>query len=207
MNNKDFIFEEVSKLGNKLIVKEYPTKQGTMQMIRAHIEKQKRMGWHPDLIVVDYADLLKFTTRYSEMRHDLQGVTEELRGLGKEFNAGVWTASQSNREGYKTSSTGLEHLSEAFSKSFCTDLAIVIGRTPKEKANNTAIYNIGKNRNGMDGVKFLGKMDTSAVQVSFDSILDEDYDIQQRKYNEQSEADAKNAIARKYYSDNFLPED
>lgn len=206
MDNKDYVLEEVKKLGNKLIVKEYPTKQGTVQMIRSHIEKQKRMGWHPDLVIIDYADLLKFTTHYTEMRHNLQGITEELRGLAKEFNVVMWTASQSNREGYKAAAPGLEHLSEAFSKSFSTDLSIVIGRTAKEKANNTAIYNIAKNRNGIDGIMFAGKMDTSSVQITFDDIVDEDYENRQRQFNQHNEEETKRNIAQKYYSDNFLPD-
>lgn len=206
-DNKDYVLEDIKKYSNKLLIKEYPTKQCTLQMIRSHIEKQKRMGWIPDLVVVDYAEILKFSTNYSEIRHNLQGVFEELRGMAKEFNVAVWTASQSNREGYKTTAPGLEHIAEAFSKTYCTDLSIVIGRTQKEKANKTAIYNIAKNRNGIDGVLFLGKMDTSAVQVSFEDLLDDDYEAQQRLYAQKSEEEAKRDIAKKYLVNNFLPED
>lgn len=205
-DNKDYVFGEIKKYSNKLIIKEYPTKQCTVQIMRSHIEKQKRMGWHPDLIVVDYAEILKFSTNYSEIRHNLQGVFEELRGMAKELNVAMWTASQSNREGYKTTAPGLEHIAEAFSKTYCTDLSIVIGRTQKEKANKTAIFNIAKNRNGIDGILFLGKMDTSSVQVSFEGVLEDDYAVKQHLYEQKSEEEAKKEIAKKYYMENFLPE-
>ena len=42
----------------RLIIKEYPTKTATTNTIRAHIEKLKQQNIVPDMIIVDYADLV-----------------------------------------------------------------------------------------------------------------------------------------------------
>jgi replicative DNA helicase len=197
-DNQEDVFKAIEQYKDKLIVKRYPTKQCTLQMMRSHIEKQKRMGFHPDLIVVDYADLMKFNSQYAELRHNLQNIVEELRGFAAEFSVAMWTASQTNKEGYKSTTPGLEHTSEAFSKAFCTDLSITIGRTDREKQAHTAVYKIAKNRNGIDGITYVGKMDTRAVQLSFDRELDDSYEEEKEKWFEQNEDQAKQEIVKKF---------
>lgn len=165
------IQEAIQKLPGTILIKEYPMKQCSINTIRSHITKEITLANKPDVIFIDYVDTMQFSSKYSELRHNLQIVMEELRGIAKEFNIAVWTASQTNRDGYSNSNPGLEHISEAFSKTFSTDFTLTIGRTDKEKKSGEAVYKIAKNRNGIDGISFFGKMDTLRVQISFEDEL------------------------------------
>ena len=42
-----------------LIIKEYPTKTATPQMIRNHLEKLRQRDINVDMVLVDYGDLLR----------------------------------------------------------------------------------------------------------------------------------------------------
>lgn len=173
-NYIDVITRKMSDLKGNLIIKEYPTKNCTVETIVSHIERERSLGNKPDLVLLDYLDLLRFSSKYTELRHNLQNATEEMRGVAKRYDVAVWTASQTNRDGYNSTTPGLEHISEAFSKVFATDLTVTIGRTEKEKKAGKAFYKIAKNRNGVDGVVFIGDLNTSNVQITFDAVVDEE---------------------------------
>ena len=71
---KEQVYEEISDLQGSLIIKEYATKSATTQTIRTHLEKLKKRGIHPDIIIVDYADILRPVTISREKRHDLENL-------------------------------------------------------------------------------------------------------------------------------------
>ena len=51
--------EKVKGTSGSLIVKEYPTKHASTETIKNHLNRLKNRGIEPDLIAIDYADLLK----------------------------------------------------------------------------------------------------------------------------------------------------
>lgn len=96
-DNKEKIIQEVKNIDGQLIIKEYPTKSATTNTIRSHLEKLKRQGIVPDMIIVDYADLLRPLSGRKEKRDELESIYEELRAIAQEQNSALWTASQTNR--------------------------------------------------------------------------------------------------------------
>ena len=97
---KEKIYDEIKDLKGKLIVKEYPTRSASIQTIKNHIDKLRRRDFVPDMIIVDYGDLIKpESSRKDEKRHQLETIYEELRGLAQESECPIWTASQTNRSG------------------------------------------------------------------------------------------------------------
>ncbi len=92
--------EEKLKLftGGKLIVKEYPTKTATVNTLKFHTNKlSSSMGFRPDVIIVDYADLLRSRKGYELKRFELEAIYEDLRGFAGEMQIPIWTVSQSTR--------------------------------------------------------------------------------------------------------------
>jgi replicative DNA helicase len=163
---KEKVYEEVSKLSGKLIVKEYPTRSATIGTLKSHLEKMKLMGHTPDVIIVDYADLLKPTSfSKDEKRHQLETIYEELRGLSQIHACPLWTASQTNRSGLNAEVITMEAISEAFNKCFVADFIFSISRTIDDKAVNAGRVFIAKNRNGPDGMVYPIFMDTSNVTI------------------------------------------
>jgi len=94
--HQDEVLHLMRTMPGTLIIKYYPTKFATVQTLRSHIEKMKIIrGYTPDVIFVDYADLLIGVG--TEKRFVLENIYEELRGLAGELQVPLWTASQANR--------------------------------------------------------------------------------------------------------------
>ena len=118
-----------------------------------------------DMIIVDYADLLRSTTHFKEKRNELESIYESLRAIAQEYKCPVWTASQTNRTGLNAEVVTMESISEAFNKCFVADFIFTISRTIEDKNANTARMFVAKNRNGVDGLIYPMFMDTSNVKL------------------------------------------
>ena len=97
--NIDEVKQSISKIPGNLIVEYAPAGSLTVSQIKGHIEKSIINGIKPDLIIVDYADLLRGVGKYTKMekRHELGNIYVDLRGLAGEFRIPIWSASQGNR--------------------------------------------------------------------------------------------------------------
>jgi hypothetical protein len=162
---KEKIYEEVQAIEGKLIIKEYPTKTASTQTLKNHLEKLRMRSVNVDMVIVDYADLLRPVVLQREKRNELESIYEELRGIAQEFKCLVWTASQTNRSGLNAEVITMESISEAFNKCFVADFIFSISRTIDDKVANTGRMFIAKNRNGPDGVVFPLFMDTANVNI------------------------------------------
>jgi len=165
MDSKDLVKEKIQDVSGKLIIKEYPTKSASTKSIKNHLEKLKKQNILPDVVIVDYADLLRPISHGAEKRHDLEGIYEELRGLASEFECAFITASQTNRGGLNAEVITMESISEAFNKCFVADFIFSLSRTPQDKQANTGRVFIAKNRNGPDGLVFPAAVDWSTVSI------------------------------------------
>ena len=153
----------VGKLEGKLIVKYYPTKGGTVNTLASHIDKCRLQGFDPDLIIVDYADLLRGHGK--EVRHELGNIYEDLRGLAGEHEIPVWTASQANRSALSDDIIGAEKIAESYAKIMTADFVVSLSRKIEDKLANTGRWHIIKNRFGQDGITFPSKMNASNGQI------------------------------------------
>jgi len=170
-DHKDAVVDtyKSKKLG-KLIIKEYPTGSATVMTVRNHIEKLQLKGFKPDVVIIDYADIMKSSRAYDSLRHELKLVYEELRNLAMELEIPIWTASQANRESAQANVVGLENMSEAYGKAMVADVVVSLSRKASEKASGFGRLFIAKNRAGKDGIVFPVSIDTSMSRFE---ILDE----------------------------------
>jgi hypothetical protein len=191
---KEQVYEEISQLEGSLIIKEYPTKSASTQTLRNHLEKMKKRGSVPDMIIVDYADLLKPVSITREKRHDLENIYEELRGIAQEFECPMWTASQTNRSGLNAEVVTMEAISEAFNKCFVADFICSVSRTAQDKVNNTGRMFVAKNRNGPDGIVYPLMIDWSKVKMQ---VLPESSETMM-EIEEKSLSEHKKELYRKF---------
>jgi len=164
-DRKEDIKDEIDDVDGRLIIKEYPTKTATTNTIRAHIEKLKQQGIFPDMIIVDYADLLRTLATRREKREELESIYEELRAIMQEHKCVGWTASQTNRTGLNQEIITMQSISEAFNKCFIADFIFSVSRTAEDKQKNGGRIYIAKNRNGADGIVFSIFMDPANVDI------------------------------------------
>ncbi len=183
---KEQIYEEVQDISGRLIVKEYPTKTASTQTIRNHLEKLRMRSIEVDMIIIDYGDLLRPVRYLKEKRNELESIYEELRGIATEYEAPVWTASQTNRSGLNAEVITMESISEAFNKCFIADFIFTISRTIDDKVTNSGRLFVAKNRNGPDGLVFPLFMDTAnvCIKVLEPSEEDEIVEVSAKKQKE-----------------------
>ena len=164
-NFKEEILETLKDIEGKLIIKEYPTKSASVKTIKTHLEGLRKRDVNVDMIIVDYADLLRSVSSHREKRMELESIYEGLRGLAQEFDCAIWTASQTNRGGLNAEVITMESISEAFSKCFVADFIFSVSRTVQDKTTNSGRVFVAKNRNGPDGLIYPIYMDTSRVKI------------------------------------------
>ena len=183
---KEKIYEEVQDIDGKLIIKEYPTKTASTQTVRNHLEKLRMRSIEPDMIILDYGDLLRPVRYLKEKRNELESIYEELRAIASEYKCPVWTASQTNRSGLNAEVITMESISEAFNKCFVADFIFSISRTIEDKTRNGGRIFIAKNRNGPDGLVFPLFMDTAnvCIKVLEPSAADELTEVSAKKQKE-----------------------
>ncbi len=162
MDRKDEVkkFYEENKLG-RLFIKEYPTNTASIFTIRSHVERLDLKGFKPDIIIIDYADIMRSTRQFDSLRHELKLVYEELRGLAMELGIPIWTASQSNKEGANAEVIDMTNMSEAYGKAMICDFIISVSRRSHEKATGWGRLYVAKNRAGRDGLVFPAKINTA----------------------------------------------
>jgi replicative DNA helicase len=163
--NQEDIAAMVGKLKGDLTIKYYPTKTASCSTIRAHIEKMILMGKKPDLVIVDYADLLRGTVSRKEMRHELESIYEDLRGVAGEYEIPLFTASQANRSALEQDVIEADKISESYSKVMIADFVLSLSRKVTDKIAGTGRFHIIKNRFGPDGITFPSKMNMSNGQI------------------------------------------
>jgi replicative DNA helicase len=149
------------KVNGHLIIKSYPTKSASVLTIKNHLHKLAMRDIRPDLLVVDYGDLMKSLKSYEHKRFEEERIYEDLRGLAGEFNIPIWTATQTNREALDADVVTLKHIAECFAKAMVSDLFITMNR--KKDGQNSTIGNffVAKSRLGTDGIKFPTLFNTS----------------------------------------------
>jgi len=159
VKNTAKVVSEIERLGtlqgyeDRLIIQFFPTGSVTVNAIRSHLRQLASVGWLPDVIIVDYIDLLKPTTNYKDQYQDLGVISQDLRGLAGELEVPMWTASQVNRPGYNLEVVDLDHMGDSMQKAYIADVVLAICADRDEKQKGIMRINVAKNRNGPDKIQ------------------------------------------------------
>jgi len=176
LQHKNKVEEVVPSLEGQLIIKEYPTGKASISTIESHIKKCIDLDFKPDLVIIDYVDLLRSKRKNRERKDEIDDIYISTKGLARELNIPVWSVSQVNRAGAKDDIIEGDKAAGSYDKIMITDVAISLSRKRQDKVNGTGRFHIMKNRYGMDGLTFSVKADTSTghFEVSNHVIDDED---------------------------------
>lgn len=162
-DHKDYVIRIVEQLDKqykrRFLIVEWPPDECSVNHIYALLDSLKRThGWHPDVIVLDYLDLIVSRNQaynsddYTQQKH----VANEVRGLAKNENVLIFTATQTNRSATQTGREGGESLidlnkaAESFAKQFSLDYVVSLNQTAAQRnaAPPRMTMYIAKNRNG-----------------------------------------------------------
>jgi replicative DNA helicase len=177
--HKDQIEQIVTSLDGQLIIKEFPTGKATISTIESHIQKCTDLDFKPDLILIDYVDLLRSKRKSGERKDEIDDIYISTKGLARELNLPIWSVSQVNRAGAKDNIIEGDKAAGSYDKMMVTDVAISLSRKKEDKVNGTGRLHIMKNRYGIDGLSYYMKADTSTGHFQIMSQMDEDDDNNQ----------------------------
>ena len=132
---------------HNLYIKEFPTGSLTINGLRAFLDTLESSGFIPDLLLVDYADIMKLPGDQN-YRIALGQIYKELRGIAVERNIAVVTVSQSNRAGKKAKKIAEDNVAEDWSKVATTDTIITYNQTDAEASLGLARLYVSNTRVG-----------------------------------------------------------
>ena len=163
--HKEEVMERLDKLEGNLTIKYYPTKACTVNTLSAHLKKVVTFGEKVDMVLVDYADIMKDVSKAQEMRHALGNIYEDLRGLAGEMQIPIWTASQANRSALDEDVIEASKVAESYTKVMTADFVISLSRKIEDKIGNTGRFHVIKNRFGPDGLTYPAKINTNIGKI------------------------------------------
>jgi len=105
------IFENYFVENNRqFMLSTHPNNTLSVSKMRTILDKWYRQGFVPDVIIVDYADLL--TASSNEFRHKQDEIWKGLRSVSEERHCLLATATQADSDSYSKETIGLSNFSE-----------------------------------------------------------------------------------------------
>ena len=164
-NYQEDIQDKMDQIQGDLVIKYYPTKSVGVMGIKAHIEKTIMLGNKPDLVIVDYADLLKVNQK--DKHEALEELYEDLRGMAGEYGVPVWTATQANRSALEEDVIEADKIASSYGKVMVSDFLMSLSRKVEDKMSGTGRGHVIKNRFGPDGITLPCKMKHKQRTISY----------------------------------------
>ena len=174
--HKEAVEKSTIDLPGELIIREFPMGKTTIHAIESHIQKVRDLGIEPDLIIIDYIDLLSTRKRNVDRKGEIDDIYTSTKGLARELNIPIWSVSQVNRAGAKDDVIEGDKAAGSYDKMMITDLSISLSRKKEDKVNGTGRLHIMKNRYGMDGLTFQVDVNTSNGHIAIGDHYDEEAD-------------------------------
>lgn len=132
-------------LSSKLVIKEYPPKTVTVRQIDSYITKLKHKGFLPDIIVIDYINLIQPVSKGLNSYESVKEIAEQLRAMAFKYNLPAVSATQLNRGNFNTSSPGMEGIADSIGLAATADLICSLWR--EEEDIELGIINMGLQKN------------------------------------------------------------
>lgn len=171
-DNKPRVQDTLAKLrtngAGTLIVKYFPMKTISAETLKAHTEQvQIITGKKMDLMIVDYADLLRPAVIHKNSNSYSEGgaVYEELRSIAGILDIPIWTASQANRSALQNDIVEGDDVAESYKKIMTGDFVASMARTTENVNTKTARIHIIKNRFGSDRITYLCNADAATGKI------------------------------------------
>ena len=176
-------------MGGQLFIKEYPPKVATINTIKFHMGRLLSNGFEPDLIIIDYGDLMRSRRGYDQKRFELESIFEDLRALAMEMKLPIWTATQSNREGFNDDVITIDKVGEAINKAMVVDF---FGTFSQHK------FHIGKNRMGQANVNYNIDMEPARAFIDLNEGTTSGISISEKVNNMLSDNDSMKSFYRTF---------
>jgi replicative DNA helicase len=159
--------------GNSLRIVKYDNGEPTVDDVHRLIENLRREGFNPDVVIIDYLECMQARHTY-ERKEEWQAqskVAQQICWLATKAKVVVFTATQTNREGYKDTesglkSPGLDKTAGSYNKTHHIDCICSIAQTPDEHAEGLYKIKIEKSRHGARDITIRVRVDYNTMHMS-----------------------------------------
>ena len=188
--HKDKVEAVMTKIPGQLIIKGFSPGKASISTVESHVQKCTDLGVRPDLIVIDYVDLLRSKRLSRERKEEIDDIYTSTKGLARELNIPIWSASQVNRQGAQDEVIEGHKAAGSYDKMMITDFAASISRRAKDKQTGIGRFHIMKNRYGMDGLTYGAKINIAIG--SFELVNESDLEDFSSEPQQQNSSFANN---------------
>ena len=194
--HRDTVDQVIQNLPGKLIVKEFPMGKTTVNSIESHIRKCTDLGHKPDLIIIDYIDLLKSNRKSMDVKDEIDDVYTAVKGMARELNTPIWSVSQVNRAGAKDDIVEGDKAAGSYNKIMIADFIMSLSRKRADKLNKTGRVHIMKNRYGQDGMTYNAQINTDngSIKIDDNELTEEEIQTMQAQTNGQFKTADKSSL-------------
>lgn len=155
---------------SNIFVKEFPTGQLTLNQLEAYLDSlETTERFTPDLLVIDYPDLMK--TDRDNLRGSLDEIVKGLRGIAVKRNMAVAAVSQTSRGSANAKEESIDKVSEAFTKIQHADTTIMYSQTKAEKELGLARLSVGAGRNDDSNLTVVISQNYGTGNFVVDSVV------------------------------------
>jgi KaiC/GvpD/RAD55 family RecA-like ATPase len=158
----------INQLKGKLVVKEFSMGKASAQTLESHIQKLKDTDQAPDLIIIDYIDLLRSPKRSNDRKDEIDDIYMNIKAMARDMNIPIWSVSQVNRSGAQDDIIQGDKAAGSYDKIMISDFCMSLSRKKEDKVNGTGRLHVMKNRYGMDGLTYNAKVDTTTGHIDLD---------------------------------------
>ena len=139
--------------GARLNIKEFPPNSKSAKNLEQYVEELVvAKGWKPDVLIIDYLNLLKPNGGSSKgdasLYEDGKIVSEQLRALSYHLQIPVLTAVQCNSSGFNTADIGMQNIAESRGIAHTADFIAGLYQTEDEQVQGVFHMKILKSRLG-----------------------------------------------------------
>jgi replicative DNA helicase len=177
VDNKDELNVLLQKLVDdprivkNLKVWDFPNGQLKLSTLKAYIDAlELQSGWAPDLVIIDYADIMYFKHKYEQwMEQDANYMA--LKGYATERNLMIVTATQGNRssESEETTKLGRGNVAGSYNKLSHVDYLVSIFQKELEQEYGLARLNVNKSRTSGGGFEVVVTQNFDIGQFALDA--------------------------------------
>ena len=151
-------------------LKRFSSDSTTIPIIKQYIKKLISQGFRPDVVILDYIDVVQPSKQFSNSWEGEGNVMRQFETMLKEFDMAGWTAVQGNRDSLNAETVDSSMFGGSIKKAQIGHFILSIAKTQDQKESGTATMAILKSRFGKDGVVFEDIIfDNSRIQIDMDN--------------------------------------
>jgi len=161
-----------------IIIKEFAPSSITPLQLEGFIKKLINKKFKPDIIVLDYLNLLAST--YGNNSYErIKSISEQIRAMSYTFECPIVSATQVNRTGYGNNANGpgLEAIGESYGLGATADVIVSIWRTEEDEEDNALHMGIIKNRFGSNTGSTRVSIDYNTLTLTENTSLNVNEDV------------------------------